>query len=455
MALTLGQTFRDLRERGMENVFQRFYSLYQAQVTDCADPKQLGRGKVKPDSIGYNEEFPFADAFSPFASDDAGFFFPPYPNDYVYVSFDHGDVSSPMVMGAHWKTRGQKRPADSGLPAEFVNSDGAAPTKRGIKVKVGSGFLFDETTDQVKVEMWTGESQGVGSEATRHHEVILNDTKDDENILIKTKDGHQTTWRDKAGEVYVETKTIDGHQFLMDDTGKKILIKSKGEHTITIDDNANTIEAATQSGSKITIDGNVNDITLETVGLNKVMISDSQGKISATTPLMREMTISDTLQTIKAFSPLPPQTIEMSPTAGTKITDTSPGGAVILAAAGPLVATGQGTAIASAGGSPALVTNTGTSISNFQGLMTENLLGAQIKTVVGAWSVLGGFIGTINALALLLGTGVQLRLVNENFFSTAYGVHFHLTTIPGAPTSPPIFGLGVVGTHTTIQVTAS
>jgi len=455
MTLTLGETFRDMRERGLENVFQRFYSFYQAKFSDANDPQQLGRGSITADSIGYSEKFPAAATFSPFASDDAGFFFPPYEDDNVYVTFDHGDISSPMVMGSFWKTRGQARPADSGLPAEFVNSDGAVPTKRGIKVKVGSGLLFDETTDQVKVEIWSGTSQGIGKAATRNHEVILNDTTDDENILIKTKGGHQTTWRDKVGEIYVKTMTSGGHQFLMDDTGKKILVKSTGEHTITIDDNANTIEAATLSGSRIKIDGNVNDITLETVGLNKVLISDSMGKISATTPLMREMTISDTLQTIKAFSPLPPQTIEMSPIAGTTITDTSALGATILASSGPLTATGQGMVMTSAGGLPSVSTQTGISSSTTTGLKTDVLLGGETKTVTGTWNVLGGFVGTINALALLLGTGVQLRLVNENFFATAYGVHLHITTLPGAPTSAPIFGQGIVGVHTTTQITAS
>ena len=187
----------------------------------------------------------------------------------------------------------------------------------------------------------------------------------------------------------------------------------------------------------------------------KVAISDSLGEISATTPSQRKLTISDTQQTIQAFSPTPPQTITISPTTGTQITDTSPGGATILAAAGPLVGTGQGTAMTSAGGAPALIQNSGVATSDFQGVMTENLLGAQVKTITGSWNVLGGFIGTINAAFLLLGTGLQLRLVNEDFFTTAYGVHFHISAAPGAPTSAPIFGIAVPGTHSTIQTTAS
>ena len=453
--LTLAQTLRGLRERGLENVFQRFYSFYQVEMTNSADPQQQGRAKIRPDSLGYSEEFGFADTYSPFASDDAGFFFPAYEKDQVYVTFDHGDISSPMIMGSFWKTRESKRPANSGLPAEFVNSDGSAPTKRGIKVKVGSGILFDETPEQVKVEVWTGASRGVGLPATRHHQVILDDTTGDEHILVKTKGGHQTTWRDVTGEVYVETKTIGSHQFLMDDTNEKILVKSTKGHQILINDADDSIEAMTASTSKIRIDGIKNDITLETLGQHKIIASDSEAKIEATTPLQRKLSISDLLASIKLESLTPPQTIEMNPVTGTTLTDTSPGGTTIVASAGPLLGTGQGTAFASAGGAPGTIQNSGTSTSDFQGLMTENLIGAQVKNVTGAWSVLGGFLGSINALSLLLGTGFQLRLVNEDFLSTAYGIHFHISAAAGAPTSIPVVGVGIPGIHTTIQTTAS
>jgi len=453
---TLSQTLTNIRERGLENTFQRFYSFYQSRVKSTADPQQQGRSRVHVDSLGYPREHPeFADTMSPFASDDAGFYFPPYEDDLVYVSFDQGDHSSPMVVGSFWKTRGNRQVSDSGVPAEFVRSDESAPTVRGIKVRVGSGLAFDETEDQVKTEMWTGASQGVGQPAEKHHRVLLDDTTEDEKVVVASFGGHESRWQDKAGEVYLRHKTTDGHEVLLDDTGKKILIKSVGDHAITIDDNANTIEAATQSGSRIFIDGAANDITLETPGQNSVLISDSQMKIEALTTGQRKLALDDALQVIRAESPGGVQVVQVSPLTGTQITDNTAGGVTTLASAGPLISTGQGTAITSAGGAPATINNTGTATSTFQGLMTEDLLGAQTKNVTGTWNVLGGFIGVINALSLALGTGLQLRLVNENFFAAAYNVHTHTTTIAGAPTGPPITGLGVVGTHTTTQVTGS
>jgi len=457
MIRTLSETLKNIRERGLENTFGNLYSFYQSKAVDCADPKQMGRTTILADSLGYKEPHPgFADTMSPFASDDAGFFFPPYEGDLVYCSFDQGEQSSPMVVGGFWKTRGSKTVSESGLPAEFVKADGSAPTVRGIKVRAGSALVFDETEDEVRVEMWTGKSQGIGKEAEKHHRVCLDDTKGEEKVVVASFGGHETSWQDKAGEVFIKTKTTAGHEIFLDDTNKKILIKSVGEHTITIDDDANTIEAMTQSGSKILIDGNVNDITLETLGLNKVFISDSQKKIDLTTPGQRQVVIDDgPLQSIRLVSQTPPQSIEVSSIAGTKISDATASGIQIVASAGQLVATGQGTSVTAAGGVPGLINNTGLATSDFQGVMTENLVGSQVKNITGSWSILGGFIASINAVAMAIGTGIQLRMVNEAFFTAAYNVHFHTTTIPGAPTGAPIFGLGIVGTHTTIQTTSS
>lgn len=453
---SITKLLREIRERGLENTFQRYYSFYQATIIDTDDERQLGRSRVRIDGLGYGEEHPdIASVLTPFGGEDHGFFFPPYKGDDVYVSFDHGDPSSPAVVGSYWGTSGQKRPADSEVPAEFVKSDGSAPTVRGIKVKVGSGLLFDETEDAVKVELWTGASQGKGSTAERHHRLLLDDTKDDEKIVLASFGGHSTTWQDKAGEVYVRTVTTDGHEFLMDDTSKRVLIRSKDGHQALLDDQNKKIEIQSTGQSKITIDDTAKSLTLETVGGNRLTLDDTLKKIEGMTTGGRLFSMNDLTQTVQVVSPAPPQAVTISPTSGTTLSDASPGGVTVLAAAGPLAATGQGTAITSAGGAPSVTTNTGVSTGNFTGLETKNLLGGSIQTITGAWTLAGPFVASINALFLFFGTGLQLRLVNEDFFSTAYNTHFHLSTAVGLPTSPPVVGLGIAGTHTTIQTFAS
>lgn len=454
--VSISKLFREMRERGLENTFQRFYSFYQATVTDMKDEKQLGRGRVCLDSLGYGTPSPgMADMLTPYGGSDYGFFFPPYKDDVVYVSFDHGDVSSPMIVGSYWGTSGQKRTTDSELPAEFVKSDGSAPTIRGIKVKAGSGLAFHETTDAVKVEMWTGASQGKGQVAEKHHKLTLDDTKDNEKVVLTTFGGHKTTWQDKTGEVYVKTTTIDGHEFLMDDTNKKVLIKTKDGHQALFDDQNKKIEVMSTGLNKITIDDTAKSVTVRTVGGNQFTLDDTLKKIEGLTTGGRTFSMNDLTQMVQVVSPTPPQSVVMSPTLGTTISDASPGGVKVLATAGPLIASGLGTAVTSAGGAPAVITNTGVSTSDFTGLETKNILGGSVQTISGAWTLAGPFVATINALFLFFGTGLQLRLVNEDFFSTAYNAHFHLTTIIGAPTSPPVVGFGIPGTHTTIQTLAS
>ena len=103
---------------------------------------------------------------------------------------------------------------------------------------------------------------------------------------------------------------------------------------------------------------------------------------------------------------------------------------------------------------PQLVTEIQTQIGNADTELDLRPKKAVSETITGNWTLMGSFIASINAMFVLLGTGVQLRLVNENFFA-AYNSHFHLSTTPGVPTSPPVIGLGIPGVHTTIQTTAS
>jgi hypothetical protein len=454
--MSITKLFRELRERGLENTFQRYYSFYQAKVTDLADAKQTGRGRVLIDSLGFDEAHPgFADVLTPYGGEDYGFFFPPYKDDDVYVVFDHGDTSAPVIVGSYWGTSGQKQPADSEVPAEFVKGDGAEPTVRGIKVKVGSGLAFHETVDAVKVELWTGASQGKGEVAEKHHKLVLDDTKDAEKIVMTSFGGHSTTWHDKAGEVYVRTVTTDGHEFLMDDTGKRVLIKTKDGHQALFDDQNKKIEVMSTGQSKITIDDNVNSIVMETVGGNQITLDDTLQKIEATTTGGRVVSLDDNTQLVRVVSPSPAQSVEISPTAGTTVSDASPGGVTVSATAGPITTTGLGTSSTTSGGAPATTTHTGPSTTTTTGLETKTLSGGSTQTITGAWTLAGSFVATINAISLFFGTGVQLRLVNEEFFTSAYNTHFHISTAPGAPTSAPVFGFGIPGVHTTIQTFAS
>ena len=461
---SIARLFREMRERGLENTFQRYYANYQAEYTRADDPLQIGRGCVKVESLGFGAPHPgYASTFTPYGGEDFGFYFPPYEGDQVYISFDHGDVNAPMVMGSSWATRGQKRTTDSDLPAEFVKTvlaadgteAGVAPTVRGIKVRKGHGLAFDETDGTSKVEMWTGESRGIGSPAARHHAISLDDTTGEEKVVVTTFGGHKSTWQDKEGSVFVQTLTIGDHEILLDDTNRQILVRTADGHQALFDDAAKKIVVTSTGQSTITIDDNTNSITARTVGGNQFTLDDTLRKIAGLTTGGREFVMDDATQVVRLTSPTPPQSVMMSPATGTTLSDASPSGVQVLATVGPLVATGQGTTMTSAGAAPATVVNTGGSSTTTVGLETKTLLGGSIQAITGLWTLAGGFTANINALFIFLGTGLQLRLVNEQFFASAYNTHFHISGTPGTPTSAPVAGLGIPGTHTTVQTFAS
>lgn len=323
----------------MENVFQRYYSLYQSNVESCADEESRGRTQIHADSIGFQEKFPtFAMHFSPFAGDDSGFFFPAYEKDKVYVTFDHGDVSSPMVMGSSWVTRGDFTPAESGVPAEFVKTEendegkeiGVAPTVRGIKVRAGSAFVFDETKDEIRVEMWTGETQGIGKRAIKNHRVRLDSTKDKGQIVVATfgdenseaeaasdedtaairdkkelegRLRHQILMRDTSDDRFIEVKTVGTdammkfHKFLMSDTEEKISLNSSDQHFIQISDKEDSIIVETLAKFRTIWDEKNKKIITETPGLQKITMDDNATSITIETASKQQI-IQDKVGTL-------------------------------------------------------------------------------------------------------------------------------------------------------------
>ena len=70
---------------------------------------------------------------APMAGSNYGAFFMPQVDDEVLVSFDHGDVSHPYVVGFCWSQAGQ--PPFS-----------AKQTQRGIQTVAGHQLVFDDSS---------------------------------------------------------------------------------------------------------------------------------------------------------------------------------------------------------------------------------------------------------------------------------------------------------------------
>jgi uncharacterized protein involved in type VI secretion and phage assembly len=71
-------------------------------VTSVNDPDNLGRVKVTFPWLSDQDESWWARIAVPSAGKDCGFYFLPSIDDEVLVAFEHGDMSSPFVLGSLW-----------------------------------------------------------------------------------------------------------------------------------------------------------------------------------------------------------------------------------------------------------------------------------------------------------------------------------------------------------------
>jgi len=473
MATTLTSLFQAITTEGLENALGRFYSFYQGKVEkDTQDPQARGRVEVVVDALGFMKKHGvLVSILSPFAGKDSGFYFPPYEEDKVFVSFDHGDINSPMLVGATWRTRDKKTVTDSDLPAEFVVKDkttdpstgttkefAVKPTVRGIKVRCGSALVFDETTEEEHVELWSGVSAGeTGKRATKHHRVRLDNRKDNGQIVIatfgvekqqkeETSDDdsvterdrkelenhlrHQILMRDTADDRFVQVRTIgteDGgeqkfHQILLSDKKKddekKIRIKSAEEHFFEIDDENETSTWSVKNGFKWLIDQK-----------NKFMKGE--------TPDGRSVTLSDNDKQILIEGP--EHTLLFDTDGGTEISDTT-GQSFLISSDGDLD---------ESSGANHTLDVTGNSDVTIGGDLTTDVTGTHKLTVptfeVQASNQMKIQGSQLQALCsqITLGNGATFALVDERFwvhynaFIANFNAHLHAVTLPGAPSGPP------------------
>ncbi len=161
-------------------------------VTNNQDPDNLGRVKLKFPWRDDKDESEWARSATLMGGNDRGTFFLPEVGDEVLVSFEHGDIQQPYVVGALWN--GKDKPPTS-------NQNG----KNDIR-------------------------------------------------MIKTRSGHKVVFNDESGKETVEVHTKAGHKIILDDSSgsEKIEIKDKtGSNSIAIDSTQNSVTI--KSGAKISL----------------------------------------------------------------------------------------------------------------------------------------------------------------------------------------------------------
>ncbi len=112
-------------------------------VTNNQDPDELGRVKLNFPWLSEDHESDWARVAAPMAGKDRGFFFLPEVDDEVLVIFEHGDIRKPMVCGGLWN--GVDKPPET-------NSDGQN-NLRVIQSRSGHQIILNDTEDNELIEV--------------------------------------------------------------------------------------------------------------------------------------------------------------------------------------------------------------------------------------------------------------------------------------------------------------
>lgn len=196
---------------------KRMNGVATAVVTNVEDPDNMGRVKVMlpwlNDGSAEVETF-WARIATPGAGINRGIMFLPEVDDEVLVSFEHGDVMRPYIVGGLWN--GKDKPP---LPNEDATSGGTV-NQRIIKSRSGHVIILDDTD---------GEEQIIIKDKTEANEIVIAAA---ENTLSIKMNGNITI--ESGGEV----KVISAQDLTLE--GKaNINIKSTQDCTIEATGNLN------------------------------------------------------------------------------------------------------------------------------------------------------------------------------------------------------------------------
>lgn len=161
-------------------------------VTENNDPEKMGRVRVKCPTLTEEHESNWARVVSAGAGAGRGFDCLPEIDDEVLVAFEHGDIRRPYVIGSVWN--GQDKPPES-VSSSVV--DGKVRL-RTLKTRTGHTLQFVE-------EDKGASKKGIYIDSVCGHQIYINDS-----------------------EAFIEIKTNGGHQLKMEDTTRKITMKSTG-----------------------------------------------------------------------------------------------------------------------------------------------------------------------------------------------------------------------------------
>lgn len=198
-----------LRFRGLE-FFDKYYGLYEANVTNNADPEKRGRVQVLVPNL--DESQPLDHWFLPSMMQvgaQHGWFWPPEVGDRVLVTFRMGSANEPAFYFGGWQADGEM-PALLGYTAD----EETPPVRRGFVTATGHAFVVNEEKDKEEIDLiWTKGDKTSSLKLLPNGSVqITNQNQsqvflDAENkkIVVEDKDNSNVITLDSNG-VKIETK---------------------------------------------------------------------------------------------------------------------------------------------------------------------------------------------------------------------------------------------------------
>lgn len=115
-------------------------------VTNNRDPEGWGRVKVRFPWLAESEESTWARMAMPMGGANKGMFFLPEINDEVLIGFEHGDINHPYVLGVLWNGKDKPPLANN----EVVGRDGKV-NRQVLRSRSGHEIILDDTRGREKI----------------------------------------------------------------------------------------------------------------------------------------------------------------------------------------------------------------------------------------------------------------------------------------------------------------
>jgi uncharacterized protein involved in type VI secretion and phage assembly len=126
-----------------EQTSGRYYGVVPGIVTDNKDPNNMGQVRVHFPWLSDDNVSWWARMAVPMGGPGRGIYFLPEVGDEVLVSFFHGDVSAPYIVGALW----------NGKDAPPANNSDGQNNLRVIHSRSGHLVRLDDTNGDEKIEI--------------------------------------------------------------------------------------------------------------------------------------------------------------------------------------------------------------------------------------------------------------------------------------------------------------